>query len=278
MNSEEKLIRLKEILAEMGSALVAYSGGADSSFLAFVAGEVLGSRALAVFEYSPVCPPEERDEAKALAEKLGIRYLMIESNELQNPLFVANTQDRCYYCRKELFHRLREIAAVKKIDWIIDGSNFDDQDDFRPGRKAAAELEVRSPLCEAGLTKEEIRKLSRDLALATWDKPASPCLASRIPYGTHVTRDILNRISEGEKYLRGLGIRELRLRHHGDTARIEVDRQGMALLMDDRVRRETVNKLKSLGYIYVTLDLEGYRSGSLNDVLHGLPERDNQPE
>jgi uncharacterized protein len=267
MKSAEKLVRLKEILAEMDSALIAYSGGTDSSFLAFIASEVLGRRALAVFEYSPVCPPEERDEAKSLAKKLGIRYLTIESNELQNPLFVANTQDRCYYCRQELFHKLGGIAAAEKIDWIIDGSNFDDQDDFRPGRRAAAELGVRSPLCEAGLTKGEIRKLSRDLALPTWDKPASPCLASRIPYGTHVTQELLNMISEGERHLRSLGIRELRLRHHGDIARIEVDMEGMALLLDDRIRREMVSKLKSLGYTYVTLDLAGYRSGSLNEKL-----------
>jgi len=267
MKPAEKLARLKEILAEMGSALIAYSGGTDSSFLAFVASGVLGRRALAVFEYSPVCPPQERDEAKSLAEKLGIRYLIIESDELQNPLFVANTQDRCYYCRQELFHKLKEIAAAEKIDWILDGSNFDDRDDFRPGRRAAAELGVRSPLCEVGLTKDEIRKLSRDLALPTWDKPASPCLASRIPYGTQVTREILNTISEGEKYLRSLGMRELRLRHHGDIARIEVDMEGMALLLDDGVRRQMVNKLKSLGYTYVTLDLAGYRSGSLNEKL-----------
>jgi len=267
MKPAEKLARLKEILAEMGSALIAYSGGTDSSFLAFVASGVLGRRALAVFEYSPVCPPQERDEAKSLAEKLGIRYLIIESDELQNPLFVANTQDRCYYCRQELFHKLKEIAAAEEIDWILDGSNFDDRDDFRPGRRAAAELGVRSPLCEVGLTKDEIRKLSRDLALPTWDKPASPCLASRIPYGTQVTREILNTISEGEKYLRSLGMRELRLRHHGDIARIEVDMEGMALLLDDGVRRQMVNKLKSLGYTYVTLDLAGYRSGSLNEKL-----------
>jgi len=267
MNSQEKLARLREILAEIGSALIAYSGGADSSFLAFIAGEVLGQRALAVFEYSPVCPPEERDEAESLAKKLGIRYLKIESNELQNPLFVANTPDRCYYCRQELFHKLREIAAAEKIDWIIDGSNFDDQDDFRPGRRAAAELGIRSPLCEAGLTKDEIRRLSRGLALPTWDKPASPCLASRIPYGTHVTQEILSTINEGEKYLKSLGIRELRLRHHGDIARIEVDKEGMALLQDDVTRRETVSKLKSLGFTYVTLDLAGFRSGSLNEKL-----------
>lgn len=267
MNPEEKSARLKEILAEMGSALIAYSGGADSSLLAYVAGEVLGRRALAVFEYSPVCPPEERDEAESLARKMGIRYLSIESDELQNPLFVANRPDRCYHCRQELFHRLREIADSEKIDWIIDGSNLDDSDDFRPGRRAAAEMGVRSPLCEAGLTKEEIRRLSHGLGLPTWDKPASPCLASRIPYGTRVTREILSAVSEGEKYLRSLGIRELRLRHHGDIARIEVDRAGMSLLQRDDVRRETVSKLMSLGYTYITLDLAGFRSGSLNEAL-----------
>jgi len=267
MNPAEKSDRLKEILAEMGSALIAYSGGADSSYLAYVAGEVLGRRALAVFEHSPVCPVEEREEAESLAGKMGLRYLSIESDELGNPLFVANAPDRCYHCRSELYSRLREIAAAEKIDWIADGSNWDDQADFRPGRKAAAEMGVRSPLCEAGLTKGEIRSLSRVLGLPTWDKPASPCLASRIPYGTHITREILRTISEGERYLKSLGIRELRLRHHGDVARIEADREGMALLQREDVRLETVSKLKSLGYTYITLDLAGFRSGSLNEIL-----------
>ncbi len=267
MNAAGKLTRLRALLAQMGSALIAYSGGTDSSFLAYIAGEVLGQRALAVFEHSPACLPEERNEAESLAGKIGIRYLSIESDELRNPLFVANTPDRCYHCRQELFQRLREIADAEKIDWIIDGSNLDDTDDFRPGRRAAAEMGVRSPLCEAGLTKEEIRALSRELALPTWDKPASPCLASRIPYGTRVTREILSAVGEGEKYLRSLGIRELRLRHHGDIARIEVDRAGMALLQKDDVRRETVSKLMSLGYTYITLDLAGFRSGSLNEGL-----------
>jgi uncharacterized protein len=259
---------LKAILAEMGSALIAYSGGVDSSYLAFVAGEVLGRSALAVFECSPVCLPEELESAESLAAEMGVRYLSIESDELGNPLFAANTTDRCYHCRRELFSRLREIADAEKIVWIADGSNLDDMGDFRPGRKAAAEMGVRSPLCEAGLTKQEIRSLSREMGLPTWDKPASPCLASRIPYGTRITHEILSAISEGEGYLKGLGIRELRLRHHGDVARIEADRKGMALLQREDVQLAVVSKLKSLGYTYITLDLAGFRSGSLNEILN----------
>lgn len=273
MKAEEKLRRLKELLTEMKSVLIAYSGGVDSTFLASVANEVLGQSAMVVFAHSPVCPPQEREEAEALARKLGFHFTTIESNELENPQFVANSPDRCYYCKQGLFRQLRRIASAEGLDWTADGSNYDDLGDYRPGRKALAELGVRSPLCEVELTKDEVRKLSKKRGLPTWDRPASPCLASRIPYGTPVTRDTLRKIADGEQYLRNLGIRECRLRHHGNIARIEVDEKGMSLLLNSQVRQNLVKQIKALGYTYVTLDLGGYRSGSLNEGLTRDVER-----
>ena len=274
-NIEEKLARLKDILQDMGSVLVAYSGGVDSTFLAVTAHEVLGKNSLAVFAASPVAPPMEKEEAGDLAHNVGLRFKIIESNEMSNPDFVANPPERCYYCKRELYSELKPIAKAEGLKWIADGTNADDLHDFRPGRKASAEAGIRSPMLEAGLTKTEIRQLSHAKSLPTWDRPASPCLASRIPYGIPVTAETLNKIARGEQYLHNLGIRELRLRHHGDIARIELAPADMAKIITPEIRQDIVTHLKALGYKYVALDLTGYRIGSLNEVLN-LAAREGQ--
>ena len=274
-NTEEKLDHLKKTLRDMGTVLVAYSGGVDSTFLAVTAHEVLGKNSLAVFAASPVAPPMEKEEAEALAHNIGLRFKIIESSEMSNPDFVANPPERCYYCKRELFSELKPIAQAEGLKWIADGTNADDLSDFRPGRKASAEAGIRSPLLEAGLTKAEIRQLSHAQGLPTWDRPASPCLASRIPYGIPVTAETLNKIARGEQYLHSLGLRQLRLRHHGDIARIELDPEDMDKIIKPEIRQDIVKHLKALGYKYVTLDLTGYRIGSLNEVLN-LAGREGQ--
>ena len=262
---DTKLEELRRIVGGMESAIVAFSAGVDSTFVAAVAADVLGERALAVTGVSPSIPASEVEEAKALAAQIGIRHLLLGTSEMDRPGYVENSPQRCYHCKTELYSLLEEMAEADGYAYVADGCNMDDLGDHRPGRVAASEHRVRSPLIEAGLTKAEIRELSKARGLPTWDKPAMACLSSRIPYGTPVTVEALDQIGAAEAFLRGLGIRQLRVRHHGDVARIEVEPADIAAVVEHRER--IVRRLKNLGYQYVTIDLAGFRSGSMNETL-----------
>lgn len=265
-----KLADLKRVVAGYGSAAVAYSGGADSAFLADVAHEVLGERMVAVTAVSESLAPVEREDAAALARERGWRHVEIRTGELRRPEYVANDADRCYHCKDELFRTLGPLARDLGVAEMLVGTNVDDLGDYRPGQRAAAAHGVRAPLVDAGFTKENVREASRARGLRTWDKPAAPCLSSRIAYGIEVTPERLDRIARAEAFVRSLGFRELRVRDHGDAARVEVPAGDVSRLVGQRER--VTAALRRLGYPVVTIDLDGFRSGSMNVAL-GIPVR-----
>ena len=267
-NTDKKYNDLRSILQEMGTVALGYSGGVDSTLLLKVAADVLGSRALAMIGRSETYPTREFEEAVTLAERMGARYVVVTTEETDDLKFRENPPDRCYFCKTELFGKLQEIATQEGIQWIADGTITDDVGDFRPGMRAKQEKNVRSPLLEAGFSKADVRELSKHLDLSTWDKPSFACLSSRFPYGTGITKENLTRVDSAETFLRDEGFRFFRVRFHDEkTARIEVGTQEIQRLLDNALRERLVTYMKTLGFTYVTLDLQGYRTGSMNDVL-----------
>jgi uncharacterized protein len=270
MTRNEKFSSLQDILKSMGKVLVAFSGGVDSTFLLKVAKETLrenGQRVLAVTARSASYPESEFQATLRLAGEIGAEHLVIETEELENPDYLNNPSNRCYFCKSELHGKLKEVAKQQKVDWILDGTNYDDRTDHRPGMQAARESGVRSPLLETELTKEEIRTLAREMGLPNWDKPSMPCLSSRIPYGSFITPNKLSMVERAERVLREMGFRECRVRNHDPIARIEVERSALSRILETGTLESVVRRFKEIGFLYVTVDLEGFRSGSLNEPL-----------
>ena len=263
-----KYERLRSIIGELGSVVIGYSGGVDSTLLLKVATDVLGTKAIAVIGKSETYPTAEYEEAATLARTLGARHIEVTTEETDVLKFQENPPDRCYFCKTELFGKLTDIAKQENIPWIADGTITDDVGDFRPGMRAKKENNVRSPLLEAELSKKEVREISLYLNLPTWDKPSFACLSSRFPYGFGITKENLTKVDRAETLLRRAGFKYFRVRHHDEkTARIEVGVEELHRLLDDALRHSIVTQMKELGFTYVTLDLQGYRSGSMNEVL-----------
>ena len=268
MQSKEE--RLRQLFRELESVIVAYSGGVDSSYVAYVANEELGPRAVCITGQSASLPAYQREEMDRVVNQFGFRHEIIQTEELDNPDYRANNSDRCFFCKDELYMKLEAVARSRGIQHIVDGSTTDDLHDYRPGRQAATQHAVRSPLIEAGLNKSEVRELSRKAGLPTWDKPASPCLSSRIAYGTTVTIERLSKVDRGEGILRELGFREFRVRHHDQLVRLEIAPAELDRVLRREVIDEVAKRFRELGFKYVTLDLHGFRSGSMNEVLTEL--------
>jgi len=275
MDIQARYDRLKNILSEMGEVTVAYSGGVDSSFLLKVSFDVLAHKAVGVIAVSPSLPGREYEKALEVAGMIGIRLITIETKEFDNPDYLTNPVDRCYFCKSELFSRINEIAENSRFKNVVDGSNLDDTADYRPGMKAKDEKKIRSPLKEALLSKEDIRLLSKQLGLPTWNKDEMACLSSRFPYGEEITLQKVRMVEQAENYLSDTGFSNIRARHTGSTVRLEVDPGQLSEFLKPSVRDSIVKKLKEIGYKYITLDLEGYRRGSLNAALGHTHVRSN---
>ncbi len=268
MMLEQKLEQLKNLFAEMDRALIAYSGGVDSTLVAKLACDVLGDRALAVTAVSPSLLPEELEDARVQAAYIGIPHKVVQTHEMDNPNYTANPVNRCYFCKSELHDTLKPLATQLGYPYVVDGVNADDLRDYRPGIQAAKERGVRSPLAELSVTKAEVRQLSQQLGLSWWDKPAQPCLSSRFPYDEEITVGKLQRVGRAEIYLRRLGLQNLRVRSVGDTARIELPPEQIKEFVLTTDLQAIISAFQEFGFVYVTLDLEGYRSGKLNQVLN----------
>jgi len=264
---DAKLERMRAIFAPMRSLIVAFSGGVDSTLVLKVAHDALGGSVLALTTTSPTMPDEDRDSALAMARLIGARHLVVESNELEIPGYAANPINRCYLCKHNLFTVCEAKAAQLGIDEIVDGLNLDDLHDYRPGMQAASEKRVRHPLVEAEMTKADVRALSRSMGLPTWDRPASPCLSSRFPYGTEITPEGLKQVAAGEKLLHSMGFAVARVRYHGDVARLEVEQSRIARIFETGIRETIDREFKKIGFRFVAIDLKGFRSGSLNEGL-----------